>query len=297
MKKLIKKFILLIVIIVVVQGCFAAVVVLKGFNQTGVAQEVFLAQKKAEKENRYKKMILGDSVCRQIFNPDEQMETDEYCYLASNQAITTAGSYLLMQDYIAHNRQTEQIVYLVRPHSLANNMWIDYSYQYFVIPFYNVHYVKWLEDSTCMEVEKKFGKYISQSEAVKKLLQNNPWLMKTYLNRIAQRKTNQSKIYTVEKEHVEISELSILYLKKMQEVCDANEIEFLVMPAPLAGKKEEYNWTDFEKSINEKQLKEIMSGYVDNIVYYGEENFSDGVHFEEEFLKQHREEIVEQIFD
>ena len=62
--------------------------------------ELYYALDLAEEKTEYTKVIIGDSVARLIFSPDYQDETDTTCYLATNQAITVLGNYILLGRYL-----------------------------------------------------------------------------------------------------------------------------------------------------------------------------------------------------
>ena len=156
------KFIVSVVVFVLLVGVslggYFAVQYVRGKNSpSSFGPELYYALDLAEEKTEYTKVIIGDSVARLIFAPDYQEETDTTCYLATNQAITVLGNYILLSRYLENNPQTEEVYYIVRPQSLANPLWFNFSFQYFIVPFYNDTYKQYIDDDTRSE-ERRVGK-------------------------------------------------------------------------------------------------------------------------------------------
>ena len=81
-----------------------------------------------------KRLILGDSTAR-LFYPVWQ-DYDSMVSLACNQAVTMAGQYFLLKNYLETNADNlpGQIVLIYTPFSLSNDV-DKYAYQYFLKPF------------------------------------------------------------------------------------------------------------------------------------------------------------------
>ena len=52
---------------------------------------------------------------------------------------------------------------------------------------------------------------------------------------------------------------------------------------------------DFENWINENNLNYIMDSYLNSIIYYPDEAYSDGIHFTNEFLLENKNKILQDI--
>ena len=61
-------------------------------------KEIYTAIDKSKKNNNSKTLLIGDSVANQIFNNEEEFE--KLNSLATNQAISLAGQYFLLNDYL-----------------------------------------------------------------------------------------------------------------------------------------------------------------------------------------------------
>lgn len=96
-----------------------------------------------------KRLILGDSTAR-LFYPVWQ-DYDNMVSLACNQAVTMAGQYFLLKNYLETNADNlpGQIVLIYTPFSLSNDV-DKYAYQYFLKPFptseYQSLYTKHLKE-------------------------------------------------------------------------------------------------------------------------------------------------------
>ena len=82
---------------------------------------------KARAEDGTTKLILGDSVCRQMLlgvkklNPDISM-------LGSNGAITMTGQYLLAKEYLDHHPSATDVFLIVLPESLGRTFDTKWGY-------------------------------------------------------------------------------------------------------------------------------------------------------------------------
>ncbi|MGN1187890.1 MAG: hypothetical protein ACI4R6_05305, partial [Lachnospiraceae bacterium] len=270
-------------------GGYFVVQYIKGKNSpSSFGPELYYALDLAEQKNDYTKVIIGDSVARLIFSPDYQSETDEVCYLATNQAITVLGNYILLSRYLENNPQTEEVIYIVRPQSLANPLWYNFSFQYFIVPFYNDTYKKYIDEDTRSYIENRFGKMYATNNIVKSFVENNPYYLDVYLNNVL-----EQQLEVRDEKH--LSDLSIKYLPMMKKLCESNGVSFTVLAAPLADTEENHDWSEFATQIAENGLSDILGEYLDGIEYYDESCFSDEAHFTDEYLEENRQEIIEHL--
>ena len=75
----------------------------------GLASEVFYVIEKADHNSRKSAVILGDSVCNQLWPQKE--DSANISHLGCNQAITTAGTYILLRKYLIIDDETRQKLY------------------------------------------------------------------------------------------------------------------------------------------------------------------------------------------
>src|SRR4051794_14935389 len=78
-------------------------------------------------------ILLGDSVARQLFPPGREPKelNGRYRFLTSNQAISMAGQYYLLQDALRSSPGTTDVYLLYFPGSLLNDLGPDFTHDYF----------------------------------------------------------------------------------------------------------------------------------------------------------------------
>ena len=254
-------------------------------NINGLAGEVFYVIDKAEKNSGCPVVYLGDSVCNQIW---PQKDTNEkICYLGCNQAISTAGTYLLLKNYLEHNPQTKEAYYMLVPDDLENDLNLDFTYQYFVIPFFEGDNINLLAQETIDMLYYKFGQLFLENKIIKEILLNNNLFMKLYLSHV---QSKPEKTY-----RHRLSRTTIIYLNKIRELCKEHDVKFLVRPLPMADTEKKHGWEYLQQDINDNGFNDLFGNFMQKIHYYPEDWFGDGVHFKKGILEQHRDEIINLI--
>ena len=248
---------------------------------TGSGGAIFYVADKAEYNSGCSAVILGDSVCDQLWPHREN--SPEMAHLSCNHGITAAGTYLLLKKYLDHNPQTQDVFYAIRPQSLGTDLG-QYSYQFFVIPFVNSETIKMLDDETRQRIYEKFGRPFVDNKYLKGFLLNNNFFMTKYLERIM---TSQDDAKYVHR----LSHIAIIYLSKIHTLCSEHNIKLHVLPLPVPDTRENHDWADLEQEIKDNGLEDILGGFVSRIHYCPKDWYRDGVHFRIEILKQHLDEI------
>lgn len=282
--------IILLLVAFTTVGYYVAQYLFNRSNTSSFGPELYYALDLAKTNTGYKDVIIGDSVARLIFAPDYQDETDTTCYLATNQAITVLGNYLLVSRYLDNNPDTRSITYIVRPQSLANPLWYNYSYQYFVVPFYNEEFMDLIDEDTRKYVDDRFGKTYASNALVKNFVINNNSFLDTYLNNVL-----EQQLEVRDEKHM--SELAAKYLRELAKLCASKNVSFKVLAAPLPDVEINHDWSDFEKQISEYGLSDILGDYLEGIEFYDEAYFGDEAHFTKEYLEANRDEIIKKLFD
>lgn len=259
-------------------------------NSELVAFEVYDAIDRAGVNDGYTGLVLGDSVARQIFPPKYQDESDDICYLATNQAIMTVGNFILLERFIENNPQLEDVYYIVRPDSMMGNPNFIYTYSYFVTPLYKEPLIQYLEPETREEIETIFGRFYARREFPKWMLAKYPKLLDIYQN-------SCKNILQLRKRGGGIGgeNMAALYLGKMKKLCDEKNIKFHLLASPCP-ENYQYSLEEVEKRLTFDGKEELLDKYADSIIYIKEDELVDGVHMSDSFLEKNREKIKEGLF-
>lgn len=254
------------------------------------AFEVYDAIDRSSRQTGYTALVLGDSVARQIFNPDAQKESGEICYLATNQAIMPAGNYILLENFLQNNPQLETVYYVARPDSLQGSINFIYTYSYFVTPLYTEAYAKYLGPETADEIVKIFGSVPSKSEFVKWMLGKYPKLLESYNDGSEKIWAFRNRIHAQE-----MPDMSIDYIAKIWRTCMDRDIEFIILSPPLPSDYDQERIDRMNEKMVADGMGDLMNQYVGSIFYIEPEEFVDGIHMNKQFLGFHREEFVRRL--
>jgi hypothetical protein len=101
-----------------------------------LGSEVWEALRNTEKTVAPKlDVVLGDSLARQLYG--EGQESGQFWSLASNQAVTIVGQWILLRKFAEHNDMRGRRVFLVTlPSAFTNELRSNLTFHYFLKPFY-----------------------------------------------------------------------------------------------------------------------------------------------------------------
>jgi hypothetical protein len=231
------------------------------YKRIVAGSEVYYCIEKSKAKNKSKKVIFGDSVGRQLF--DCKTNSDTINSLASNQAISLVGQFILLNNYLTTGNEVDTAYFIFTPKSFQNNLDQVYTYNYFLKPFYKKKNYSLFTETVHKQVSEipyyKFSQYPS-------VLTSN-WSPAV---------SPRSKI-----SDMFLSPLSIEYLKKIKALAKQYNFRIIILPTPmdLAYKKdvEGYNL----KVINDNGFEEEFKNYFENIIYLDDRYFSDSTHLKE----------------
>lgn len=89
--------------------------------------------------HKARKLLLGDSVGRQFYNTEQSNDT--LVSLACNQAISMAGQYHLLSNYLAAGNSVDTVYLFFSPFSFLNNLDQGFTYNYYLKTFHEPQYV------------------------------------------------------------------------------------------------------------------------------------------------------------
>lgn len=234
---------------------------LKGdrYTKKVFGSEVYHSIDKSKKKKKARKVLLGDSVGKQMY--DNMQENDTINSLACNQAISVAGQYFLLHNYIEAGNKIDTAYIFFTPFSFVNNLDQIFTYNYFVKPFYRDEYAPLFTPLVKQQVQKIPYSGIAWYPAI---LTNN-WTPDF--------KTTDPKINF-------ISPISAQYLHKMSDLAKANHFKIVMVSAPVSYKKKPEVDLLNRNEIAANGLQDEFKGFFESIIYLDESNFVDGTHLE-----------------
>lgn len=243
------------------------------------ANEIIPYIERVQEKNSYTKLIIGDSVCNQIFER-YYGEDDEYCICGTNQAVTIAGQYILAEEFVKSHENITDIYLIVIMDSLTSGYNAQFGYQYAVMPFVETDTIDALDEDTQKEIAGMYGRIFCKKEVVE-IIHKSPLCMKLYLNALAQKDQTFPR-----KQQGIISDLTYQYLAKLKELCDKEGIRFHLIPGPHADSDDQHIRVEqVRREAEEKGDLHGIGEYLDQITFYPEGIFRDRVHFDEDKLE------------
>ncbi len=228
-------------------------------------------------KDQYTKLIIGDSVCGQMYR-NLQVFNDDVCIIGGNAAITMAGQYILVHEFLENHEDATDIYLILVPLSLNSTFDTKFGYQYTAMPFVLTDTLQLLDENTIEKMESIYGEFFMKKPVVY-AIERSAINRKLYLNELQKR-------VTVEEEG-RISEVALQYLVKIKELCDERGVTLHLLPGPYSDSEaqavlyEELR-TEYEASV----LNEYFPNYLDDAWIYPSEQFGDDLHFGGAFANQ-----------
>jgi len=222
------------------------------------AHEVYHVIGKSKKKNGAKKILLGDSVARQFFN--SEAESDTLNSLASNQAISLAGQYILLENYMKAGNKIDTCYAVFIPSSFQNNLNQLFTYNYYVKPFYKDEYKQYRTPT----VETQIAKIPYHGIAQYFCILTNNWAPEFE----SEDKNNYGFF----------SPISVEYIHKMSALAQKNHFKLIFVPA-LSNENQRKNIEGFDKNeLVKNHLEHEFATYFDDIIYIDSQYFVDDMH-------------------
>lgn len=230
---------------------------------------------KVQQRDGTTKLIVGDSMCHQMFNGLQKYNSD-YTIVGSNGAITLAGQYLLVNEYLKNHENVTDICMFFFPGSLSRSYDTKLGYQYVVMPFGNYNLLTDLEPNTIEDMASVYGEVFLNQKVIN-------WMEKSAVGKkIYYNLLKESGIGYVEKSKLEIANQ---YVKKIYELCEQNNIRLHFYPSPVAEHNKE-TINSVENGYYDTWLGECFPDFFEKIYYFPDEQAEDGVHFSGEYAEQ-----------
>lgn len=232
------------------------------YKEVVAGAEVYHSIYKSKQKKKIKKLILGDSVGKQMF-PNTDVNDTVYS-LACNQAVSMAGHFLLLNNFISAGNKIDSVYIVMRPFSFQNNLNQIYTYQYFVKPFFNEEYKPFFTGFVEKQIHKIPFWYFCQVPIILTTNWSPEFNSKDTVN------------YTF------ISPVAAEYLAKIRELGKTHDFKLILVPTPISfTEKEAVEKLDKNEIVTNGFTKEFEN-YFEKIIYLNDTNFlPDGTHLKD----------------
>ena len=216
-------------------------------------------------------LILGDSVCWQVFDPFSLCNT-AYRIDGSNRAVTIAGQYLLAKAFLDAHPGATDVYLILTPESFSAGFDAGYGYQYAAAPFAAAGLLDGLDETTRAELTAAYGAPFLTGTFAR--WADAPLVKKLYLNALEPAPTQESTGPLIP--------LAARNLQNLADLCRERGAAFHLLCAPLADTEDRHaTMAALETAFREQGLYDSYSAYFTETPWYDPELFGeDGVHFD-----------------
>lgn len=242
-----------------------------GYRNIGSAQ-ICPAIEKVERKDGYSKIILGDSVCNQVFNGFQDLN-EKYLLLGTNQAITMDGQYILARVFLESHPNATDVYLIMLPNAFMSGYDSEMSYSYLIEPFGKTEKLNVLSNQTILDMSECYGKLFLRKNVISFIDEsciNNKVFLFYNQARIKGKEHNSNRV---------VSEETVYYLSDLQKICADKGVNLHILPCPIVDTDENHRLV--EKIKNESDS--LFDNYLECVTFYPEEMFQDGVHFGGEY--------------
>ena len=251
-------------------------------DHTGSADIIPQIEKAMENDGTTK-LIIGDSVCRQIFNGLQDTNSEDFTIIGSNAAITMAGQYILAAEYLKVHPDATDIYLFVLPASLKRTFDTELGYQYVVMPFVETDTIDNLDEGTISLLENVYGKFFMRKNVVK-AIDLSGINRKLFLNYLVDNSAGY--------EPAAYFEFADKYVCAIDELCRERNVRFHFYPCP---RTESYRQSmdDLKEEFNRSAVSKVNPDYMNMIYYFPDGESEDTIHFSPEYAAQeHLNKII-----
>jgi hypothetical protein len=259
MKKFVLKSLLFIPITFILLQIIPLYLIYTGqYKNTVAGYEIYHSIFKSKQKKQTKKILLGDSVGRQLFS--NTTNNDTINSLACNQSIAMVGQYILLNNYLLAGNTIDTVFMIFTPFTFRNNLDQIFTYHYFLKPFYTKEYFKFYTK----KVHEQVGKIPFRQFCRLPFILTSNWAP-----------------FFVSKDEISytfLSPLSVEYLNKIKELSIKYNFKIIIVAPPLSI----YNKIFIEKmdrnEIVKNNLSKEFENYFENIIYLDDAYFVDHTH-------------------
>ncbi len=238
----------------------------KGQMKYFIGKEVLTALSKSKQSSGKKTLVLGDSVCKQLYPSDK--DYDGLVSLACNRAISLAGHYFLFKNYLDANqdRLPERVILILAPLS-AQNQLDRFAYHYMLKNFLTKEYKSDFDEALWQQV-RKIPVYWSAS-----------WPFIRVSNYAPDYNPAPDDSYDL------FSPISQSYLLRIARLAEKNQIAFTLICAPVDFNQKEAVQQLFKASRARHEIPdEYLDDYIRNARFCRDSISGDSLHFKRECI-------------
>jgi hypothetical protein len=254
----------------------------------------------------YETVLLGDSLAAATFN--RLKLHDHILDLTSNQAVSMAGNYFILERYLENNRAPKRIYLFVIPMFLHNNLHQRWTYNYFETVFTRPSEITQIQAILPDLYAKKysFDRYIESRKNSLKITscyRVKPRLPHQSIDEKSLKKDtnfmNQAlydEIATAQSQASTLEPIPTHFLEKIQTLCTRLKIDFTLVLEPMPPKVNEI----FKNSKFMHYLKDRDISVININDYYTFDNLyfkHDGFHINKDVNKYYQELLDKHILD
>jgi hypothetical protein len=221
-------------------------------------KEVYNSIDKSREKSKVRKLLIGDSVGNQLFSNEE--DHGDINSIATNQAISFAGQYFLVNDYLKSGNKIDTLFMVFVPWSFKNNLDQIYTYHYFLKPFNNSNYSPLFTETLKNQINKIEYNSFSQVPHIKITSWAPEYTPTDPLN------------FTF------ISPISVEYLDKIKSLSLKHNFDIIIIPPPISNERIALVKTFNRDEITKTTLSKELNDYFDKITYIDSTKFLDGTH-------------------
>ena len=255
-------------------GFLSYLYVTKKYESFVNGSEVYTSIKISKQKSKKKKLLLGDSVAKQLFMYNH--DNTEINSLACNQSISMVGHFLLFKNYLAAGNKIDTVIMLINPIiSFENNLDQIFTFHYFLKPFYKPEYKAEFSENVYKQIKKIPFYKASQLPLIiasnwSPTFKSNDLRTKSFLSPITQE-----------------------YLLKIKHLAEDNNITFLIYPTPLRRSLKNSIDSIRSSKLSTPGLEKEFSFYFNKINYMDDKYYSDLPHLKKNYLLSHSNLLTE----
>lgn len=241
---------------------------------------------KARQCDQTTQLIIGDSICRQMFAPLGQYNPEK-SILATNAALMMPGQYLLAREYLQSHPETTDVFLVMHPLTLTRTFDMEWGYRYAAMTYVETDSLQYLDERTRGAMEEAYGTFFLRRDTVW-MIENSPICRKLGLNYIS-----ANGVPYVQRQPFEIADL---YVQELYDLCRENGAQLHLYSSPVSEYYRE-EMAALAESYGQTQMSCLFPDYMEDIWYYPDDWTEDRSHFSGEYAQRDKlNEVIELVY-